>query len=146
MPLLNQNKKTACIEHAGRITHITPTQIEVSIISLSACSACHAKALCSTLDQKEKNIIVPNIGQPVHIGDTVRVQMKQSLGAQAVVLAYLIPVFIVIITLLALTSAGVREATSGLLALLSLGVYYIVLYLFRNKLKKVYNFQLVKSE
>ncbi|MDR1055238.1 MAG: SoxR reducing system RseC family protein [Prevotellaceae bacterium] len=146
MQLSNRKEKTPCIEHAGQVVNITSAEIKVSIISLSACTACHAKGFCSTFDQKEKNITVPNIGQKIHVGDKVKVNLKQSLGIQAVALAYLVPVILVIIAILAFTSFGVSEPVSGLLSLAIAGVYYIILYLFRHKLKKVYNFHIIKTE
>ena len=146
MQFLKQKKKTPCIEHAGEVVNITPTQIEVSIINLSACSACHAKSICSTFDQKEKNISVINTGQNVNIGDNVNVILKQSLGVRAVVLAYLLPVFFVMIVLLALTSLGIPELIAGISSLIMLMIYYVILYFFQDKLKKVYNFQIVKKE
>lgn len=145
MRFQHQNKKTVCIQHAGQVVNITPVQIEVNIVSLSACAACHAKTFCATFDQKEKNITIPNIGQNVSIGDHVNVQLKRSLGIQAVVLAYLLPVIAVIMAVLIFTSVGVPEPIAALLSLGVLTIYYIILYLFKDKLKKVYNFQLVKQ-
>ena len=146
MQPLNRKKNTACFQHPGEVVSITPTQIEVNIVSLSACVACHAKGFCSAFDQKEKNISVSNIGQNVYVGDKVNVLMKQSLGIQAVILAYLLPVASVILFLVTFTSLGVPDPVAGLLSLCILAIYYIVLYFFRNKLKKVYNFQIVKIE
>ena len=142
----NHNKKNIIVEHSGTVVNVTPTQITVNIVSLSACSGCHAKTFCSAFGQKEKNIIVPNIGQNIKEGDCVNVQMKQSLGMLAVLLAYLVPVAVIIASLLLLSEFAVSEPISAIIVLGILAVYYFILYLFRDKFKKAYNFYLVKTE
>jgi sigma-E factor negative regulatory protein RseC len=146
MQLFGKNKQSTNIKHVGAVIKIAPTQIEVSIISALACSSCHAGSFCAAFGQKEKNIIVANTGQPLNIGDKVNVILKQSLGSLAVMLAYVIPVFVVITSIVILSSVGLADALSGLFSLLILCAYFMVLYLFRGKLKKIYNFYIEKIE
>ena len=47
------------ITHEGRVVEVTPAVTSVEIISESACSACHAKSLCSLGESKSKIIEVP---------------------------------------------------------------------------------------
>lgn len=77
------------------------------------------------------------------IGDTVRLCASGRIGFIAVFYAYFLPLFLLVIVLfgsIKLFKAG--EIMSILLSFVSLGVYYAILYLFRNKLKKKINFEL----
>lgn len=131
------------ISHKGRITQITPECTTVEIISESACAACHAKGLCSLGDSKVKQVQVPTRGwDDWKVGDEVEVVLRASMGHKAVWLAYVMPLIIMVAVLLILTETGVDELSSGLAAIASIGVYYFVLWLFRNKLKNEYIFNL----
>lgn len=137
------SSKTNEISHKGRIVSITPELTSVEIVSESACASCHAKGLCSLGDSKVKLIELPTRAWDNHkVGDEVEVVLKASMGHKAVWLAYVIPLVILVAVLLVLTECGVDELVSGLSAIASLGVYYFVLWLFRNKLKNEYLFNL----
>ncbi|HPI44991.1 MAG TPA: SoxR reducing system RseC family protein, partial [Tenuifilaceae bacterium] len=77
------------------------------------------------------------------VGETVKVLLKQSLGFKALFLAYILP-FIVVITALFSLSSFVSEGIAGILALLSLIPYYAILYFFKNKISKQFNFDIEK--
>jgi len=133
------------ISHKGRIVEITPEVTTVEIVSESACASCHAKGLCSLGDSKVKTVQVPTRAwdnyQP---GDEVNVLLQASMGHKAVWLAYVIPLIIMVAVLMVLTETGVHELISGIVAIASIGVYYFVLWLFRNKLKNEYIFNINK--
>ena len=112
---MNSNSE---ISHRGRVVAITPEVTKVEIISESACGACHAKGLCSLGDSKVKIVDLPTSGwSDIKVGDEVEVVLKASMGHKAVLLAYMIPLVILVAVLLALTSAGVDELRSGLAAI-----------------------------
>ena len=62
------------------------------------------------------------------------------MGFKAVWLAYAIPLVVLLGVLLGLNAAGVPELASGLAAIAAVGVYYLVLWLFRDKLRNEYSF------
>lgn len=128
------------ISHKGVIKEISDKRILVEILSESACSGCHAKGFCSVADRKEKDIeIHPSAGQ-FHIGQMVAVTVKASQGFRALAIGYLFP-FILLTAILSVTlSLTGNEGVSGLMAVLSLVPYYFGVYLFRNKLKKRFDF------
>jgi len=74
------------------------------------------------------------------VGDEVEVLLKASMGLKAVWLCYAIPLVVLLGTVVGLLSAGVEEAAAGLVGLAAIGLYYLLLYLFRNKLKNEYIF------
>ena len=48
--------KSSRVQHEGIVKSISTQTLEVSIISHSACSGCHAKSACGIADMKEKVI------------------------------------------------------------------------------------------
>ena len=135
--------KPTLIEHLGRIDAVTPNDIRVVIISQSACASCHAKGACSASDVSEKIVVVSKTNHNFLVGETVKVLLKQSLGFKALFLAYILP-FIVVITALFSLSSFVSEGIAGILALISLIPYYAILYFFKNKISKQFNFDIEK--
>lgn len=136
-----QNNKQ--IDHVGIITKIKDEKITVSILNVSACSGCHAQSACSMSDMKEKEIDIIDYSKSFEIGEKVKVVYSESLGWLALVLAYVLPFIIVLITLF-IASAFTNELTSGLLALGILIPYYSLLYFFKGKLKKTFSFTIHK--
>ena len=84
---------SSTISHEGIVTRVAPEGIQVTIISQSACSACHAKGVCSISEMTEKiiDVSVPDF-QEYHQGQRVVVEIKESEGSTAVLWGYVIPV------------------------------------------------------
>ena len=122
------------VSHKGIVVAADGCKIKVQIESVSACAACHAKGMCTLSDKEDKliDIEMPN-GMEKKVGDVVTVVVTQQRGMQAVVLAYILPAFVVISSLVGLLNI-VSEPAAIILSLLSLAVYYILLYLFRNRI------------
>ena len=138
--------KEKSVAHKGTIIEITQECIRVEIINKSMCAACHAKGFCSAGDTKDKIIDVDyyNNGE-FAVGDEVEVIMKRSMGFRAVWISYVIPLVILMIFLLTLLGVGFTELYAGLSALLVVCVYYLVIYLFRDKLANKFVFTIVKN-
>jgi sigma-E factor negative regulatory protein RseC len=140
------DRNVSCTRRSGIVSEITAESIAINIISISACSGCTAKELCTAFERKERLIFVPNGGQNVRCGDKVNVTMKVSMGLKAVLLAYFAPVIVVIAMLLFLLETGTGELFAGIISLSSLAGYYFVIYLFRKKLKKQFYFNVEKAD
>ncbi|MFZ4582029.1 MAG: SoxR reducing system RseC family protein [Paludibacter sp.] len=128
------------IEHTGIITHIEGSKIQVQIVQLSACSSCHAKGACSASDMDEKLIDVESNDFTFKIGDQVQLSGESSMGLFAVLLAFVIPFLLILLSLFILSSFTSNEALSGTIALAVLVPYFIILSLFNNKLKNKLKF------
>ena len=131
------------ITHKGRIVAIDPEITTVEIISESACSACHAKGLCSLGDSKVKEVQVrTSAWVPRKVGDEVELVLRKALGYKAVFIAYGLPLVVLFAALLILGALGVGELYAGLGAIGAVILCYLVIFLFRNKLSKEYTFYL----
>lgn len=133
------------IKHAGEIVKIENNAIKVKIISASACSACHAKGACSASESTDKIIeVYSNESSKYTIGESVNVSMRKELGLKAVALGYLVPFIILLFSLFTLMNFTQNELLSGLLSIAIVIPYFILLYLFRNKLQKTFSFYIDK--
>lgn len=123
------------VSHEGTILEITPEFTTVEIIAQSACAACHARGLCGVADEKQKIIMVPTDPYATYrTGDKVLVMLKKSMGMKAVWISYVIPLFILMILVLSLSSVTVHEVYAGLAGIGGVALYYLVIYLFRDRL------------
>ena len=136
-----QNNKQ--IDHVGTISDIKDEKITVSILNVSACAGCHAKSACSMSDMKEKNIDIIDYSSSFELGEEVKVVYQESLGWLALLLAYVLPFVLVLITLF-IATAFTNELISGLMALGILLPYYSLLYFLKDRLKKTFSFTIHK--
>lgn len=124
------------VTHKGKVIHLEGLDVRVMIESMSACAACHAKGMCTLSDKEDKIIDIKVSAEraaKLNVGDEVMVAVSQQRGMQAVLLAYILPAILVVLSLILLLKL-LPEPIAILSALAVLGIYYYVLYLFRNKL------------
>lgn len=130
------------IEHTGIINHIDGNHIQVVIQQNSACSVCHAKDACVSSEKAEKVIEVESQDTSLHVGDMVMLSGRNSTGLLAVLLAFVIPFIIILLTLLVSRYYVDSEAVSGVLALAVLIPYFITLSFFNDKMKSKFRFSI----
>ena len=141
----------------------------VRIVQTSTCAACKAKAMCASAESVEKEMTVVLLGDEAigrldngqwAVGDTVEVMVQQKMGWKAVVLAYLLPFFVMLAVmfvgngLLAMGDGATgllgdeakREAVLGTVALCAMALYYLVLGMFKDKLQKEFSFTARKKK
>ena len=134
-------KNTETISHEGIVTKLTDDELEIKILAQSACAACHAKSACGMGEQAEKILTVlrPQ-GQDFTINQKLNVKMAIGQGNKAAVLAYLIPIILLLVVLFVCLGLGLNEGLSALISIVALIPYYIILYLRRDKLKKKFEY------
>ncbi|MBO4605490.1 MAG: SoxR reducing system RseC family protein [Bacteroidales bacterium] len=137
-------KKDQEILHSGKIVDMTPETFLVEIESESACASCHAASLCGLSESKKKIVEVPaQLGfEP---GEEVWVIMKRSLGMKAVTIAYVIPLIVLVVGLFAGLMGGLPEVVAGISAICAVALYYLIIYLRRDKLYNDYTFYIKKK-
>ena len=129
------------IVHSGKIVEITPDFTTVQILVSSACSSCHAKGLCGMSEEEEKMIMVPTDPYASHqVGDQVQVMTKMTMGLKAVWISYVIPLAVLMILILSLSSVIGNELLLGLVAIAGVALYYLGIWLFRDRLSDEFVF------
>lgn len=129
------------VNHKGKVIKMTPQVTTVAILQDGACAGCHAAGLCGMAEVAEKAVEVPTDPYAGYgVGDEVSVVLKASMGMKAVWLAYFIPLLVLLAVILGLIGLGVAEVPAGLAGIAAVAVYYLLLYLFRDKLRNEYIF------
>ena len=139
--------KASKFEHPGVISKIEDGTIYIDIEVKSACSQCHAHSYCSAFGKNEKMIEVPFSKYPnLIIGNTVNVLIKETLGMQALLLGYIFPIIVLLIALFGSYHFTADEGISAIYTLFFVALYYLCLWLMRDKIKKHFTFELQKLE
>ena len=134
-------KNEETISHEGIVTKITDDELEIKILAQSACAACHAKSACGMGEQAEKILTVPRPkNKTFELDQKVNVKMSIGQGNKAAVLAYLIPIMLLLAVLFVCLGLGLNEGLSALISIVAIVPYYIVLYLRRDKLKQKFEY------
>ena len=129
------------IKHRGIVEKIDGSHIVVRIVQTSACSACSAKGLCNASESKEKQIDVYEVNPAYRIGEEVILCGTTSMGMKAVLLAFGIPVFLLLAALFVTMRVTDGDALlSAIVALIAVVPYYAVLYLMKDKMNKTFSF------
>jgi sigma-E factor negative regulatory protein RseC len=128
------------IVHEGYIEQVGENFVMVRIMSMSACSACHAKGACTTADTQDKLIRINCEGNQYKKGQMVTITGKSEQGFKAVLYAYVIPSVLVLTTLIALYSITNNEAIAGIGSLIVLAPYFGIIVMLRKKLENTFSF------
>lgn len=131
------------IEHTGIVEKIDGKGMQVRIFQASACSGCQANSLCLSSDKVEKIIDINSFSGNFKPGQSVIVTGQSGSGQKAVFLAYLMPLILLMASLV-VSIKWVFPGKEGLAALIALAmplVYYLILYPFRNVLKRSFIFK-----
>ena len=128
------------IRHEGIVLRIDGEKAHVQIVQTSACSACKAKSMCMSAESQSKEMDVLML-DPMEVGDKVEVQVRERLAWKAILLAYILPFFVMmaIIAILDLATDW-SEAVVGTLSLCGIALYYIGLNMFKHRLQTQFSF------
>lgn len=132
------------ILHNGIIERIEPPLVFVRIVQQSACSGCHAKSLCTVSESQVKTIEIEDCSGQYKVDEEVRICGSYAMGLQAVLLTFVVPLFLIVFSLFAGSLITGNEVIGGTGSLLILFPYYSILYVVRTKLKKKFTFSLSK--
>ena len=135
------------IKHSGEIVRIERNTVYVKMTVNSACSGCHAKAVCGVDESEDKIVEVDtSLASEYNVGERVDVALlSDSMGTKAVILTYVVPFFVLSFLLICCVLCGLSEAVAALSALVGVAVYYVVLYLLRQRIKNKIKFIIIKQ-
>jgi sigma-E factor negative regulatory protein RseC len=141
----NMNESAIC--HQGVVKEIRDNTLFVQIERSSACAACHAKSVCLSSDRKEEIIPVP-INEPdaFQVGELVQINLKKTLGAKAVVIAYLCPLIVLVAGLFTTYYFTKNELLSVGVSFAATALYFLFIKKIDTKLKKHFVFVVSKID
>ena len=130
------------ITHDGIVESVSGDMLNVKILQTSACAACKVSKHCHASDSKEKiiNISQTNASLKYRQGDKITISMPESNGKEAVVWAFILPLFIIVGVIWIMVRVYHDEGIAALVGIGVLALYYFILYLFRDRLFKKFVF------
>lgn len=136
---------TTTIQHKGFIEGISKEGIRVKFTSLSACADCHAKGVCSASDMKDKEVTIKDGEDDYKVGERVDIVMTLGQGSRAVLIGYVYPFILFLVSLLILSASGLNEVQAGVISIALLVPYYATIYIFRKEINQKFNFSIRKE-
>lgn len=135
------------IEHSGVVERIGRDTVYVKIVVNSACGSCKARGACGLADVQDKTVEV-KLSNPSQyaVGEEVMVGVRRGVGAVAVLLAYVGALVVLLAVLVgAISGFGMNEGLAALAGLVAVGLYYLILWLFRDKIEHTIHFSITKN-
>ncbi|WP_071134003.1 SoxR reducing system RseC family protein [Millionella massiliensis] len=133
------------IRQSATVIRVDATQIEVEVCRPEACAACKAKSVCSEGGGQGKRMTLANDGQGYQLGEQITLVMRRSAGLKAVVIAYLVPVILVVAALLVFQTVQIKETVAAISTLVLLGLYFLVIRLLRCRLNRELTIEIEKE-
>ena len=131
------------ISHEGIVTKIDNDNVEVKILSKSACASCNIKTACNMSEMQEKIISIPAPkDKKLSIGQDVVISIKLGQANRAVIFAYVIPVIILISMIFILSVLKIDEGVNALISIGTLIPYYFILYLLKDRIKRKFEYEI----
>ena len=135
----------ADVKHTGEVVRIDGDCVTVRMKVNSACGSCQAKAVCGAAESADK-IVEVRTAADFSVGESVEVALlSRSMGAKSVVLAYVVPFFVLTLMLVGSILMGASEGVAVLAALGGVAVYYLLLHLLNDKVKDTIKLIIIKQ-
>ena len=131
----------------GIVREIVGDRVKVEMTVSSACSECHARSICLPSDRKQEFGMAHTLSDEQFVpGEHVQIVLRRSLGNKAVLLAYLIPFFILLVSLFGCYAITHNEILSVLVCIVCIGLYYAFMIKRSKKIDKQFVFYVKKIE
>lgn len=133
------------IRHEGVVDSIDGQTVIVRITQSSACGGCHARNICRAAESKDKLVEVHTADAGKYVtGQPVTVAGAESLGMKAVAFAFGLPLLLLLAALITAMYVTGSEKVAAIAALGILVPYYLVLFLLRDRIKKDFQFRIIR--
>lgn len=138
---------SSSIIHSGRICEIGTDRVYVLVSQVSACATCSAAHLCQSSESREHRIeVLTSDADQYEVGQEVIVEGMTSAGLKAVVLAYITPMVLLMVTVMTCIAAGLEEPLAALAGIAVILAYLAVLWIMRDVTCKTFRFKIRKSK
>jgi len=120
---------TETIEHTGNIIRTESDRVFVSIYSKSVCSKCDVRGSCNSLSGTSEKIFEISVKENHNyiLGQKVRLSISTRTGNNGVLIAYILPLILMISGMIVSDSLFHKEGITAITALLILIIYFIIL-------------------
>ena len=120
--------------------------VKVRILQTSACAACKVASHCNASDKKEKIVeVFCDDAASYQKGQEVRVTASKQVAANALLLGFGLPFLLLMLILIVTLKLSGNEGVAAIAALASLAPYYLVLWLFKDRIRQRLAFALDRN-
>ena len=134
------------MQHRGTVESVTNDTVIVSVMPESACAGCHAKSICGEHGEKREIVVKTPYAAEYIPGERVIVALEHNrMGLISVVWSYVLPLIILVGVLFGARAFGVEDGIAALSSMAAITLYYVTLYLMRNKFDKKIKFTIIKD-
>ena len=120
--------------------------VKVRILQTSACAACKVASHCNASDKKVKIIeVFCDDAASYQIGQEVRVTASRQVAANALLLSFGLPFLLLMLILIVTLKLSGNEGVAAVAAIASLVPYYLVLWLFKDRIRQRLAFALERN-
>lgn len=135
------------VRQSATVVRVSDLELEVEVCRPEACGECKARNVCSEggTSGGGRRMTLLNDGQGYTVGERITLVMRRAAGLRAVLIAYLVPVFLILGALLAFQAAHVEETVAALATLGLLGLYFLVVRLLRGRLDRRLTIEIEKE-
>ena len=135
------------VSHTGIVEGVADGCVSVRILQTSACAACKVAGHCNAAEAKEKMVDVWCADAARYaVGQQVTVAASMAVARKALVLGFVMPFLLVVAVLVAVLYLTKNEGTAAMAALGSLIPYYLLLWLYRDRIQRDITFQIIETE
>lgn len=128
----------------GFIEAICGNVATVRLLRFSACSSCESSDKCHSHESKELRVMVDSCDVARHkVGDRVCVELSDNTALKAVCVGFIVPIALILASVAVVRYSGVGDLWSACSSLAILALYYIFIYMLRDKMNKAFSVRLV---
>jgi sigma-E factor negative regulatory protein RseC len=132
------------ISHSGVIERIEKDKVQVRIVQTSACAACKVAGYCNAAESKEKivDVFCDSSAKNLTVGQSVTVTASGQVATRALLWGFGLPFLLMVSVLIVVLKWTGHEGVAALSGLGVLIPYYIMLWLFRDRMREQLAFSL----
>lgn len=132
------------INHEGVIKSIKDNIATVEILQKSSCASCELTGACNMSESTIKEVDVPLMSNKYAKGDKVDIVFTREEGFKALLIGYVLPFVVMILAMVVSKIFWESDLIVGLLSIGVLSLYYLILFLLKNKIRTLFEFRLKK--
>ena len=133
------------VSHEGTVVKVDGNNVFVRIVQTSACASCSLSRHCNSAESKEKTVVAQAGADSFRVGESVWVSVSSSLGHKAVSLGFGVPLVLLLAVVMAVNGLTGSEPVAALCGVGALIPYYILLYVFRARIRDVLRITVVRK-
>ena len=133
------------VSHEGTVVKVDGNNVFVRIVQTSACASCSLSRHCNSAESKEKTVVAQAGAGSFRVGESVWVSVSSSLGHKAVSLGFGVPLVLLLAVVVAVSGLTGNEPVAALCGVGALIPYYILLYVFRARIRDVLRITVVRK-